>query len=105
MTVNISYLLGLITSLFESIYNGMLDILKVFTTPIGTLIAEHFSSGTNSDGVYMPGEALGALLKIFGTDFLNGVFGDFTLLEFMLGAGLGLYITWKIIGWGLDLLP
>ena len=113
--VNITYILELITGLFDTIYNTMTNIFGVFTTPIGTLISQNIRAGAGggaNSGVISGGNVLPETSNIFqkiidsiGSDFLNGVFNNYTLLEFMLGAGLGLFIAFKLLGWVLDLLP
>lgn len=74
------------------IFAGWLEVLNRFWSTLNSPITDLFRDG------FAP-----SVLVIKA--FLASVgLSDLTLLEFMLGAGLGAYIIWQLVTWFLNLI-
>ena len=88
-------LLSVVIQFFDTIYNGMLEIFDIFTKPIVSFVVEFI--------VLLP-PPFDELFADLSSALTNSIFGDYSLLSFMFGAGFAIYAVWTIISWIMNII-
>lgn len=97
MNFSFQILIDTVLSLAENCYEAMLDIFTIFTQPMATVVNTFILTSA------FP-EPIGEILAIITSPITNSIFGDFSLVMFMLGGGLAVYMVWQLITWILNIL-
>lgn len=97
MDFSFRVLIEAVISLAEGCYVAMLDLFTLFTTPIATLINTFVLSQTFPTPI-------GEIIAIITAPLTNSIFGNYSLVTFMLGGGIAVYLLWQLVAWILNII-
>ena len=97
MSIQFENVLSVIIQFFYTLHDGLLEIFDIFTKPLASLVIEFTA------GLVLPPPFDELFVNLTNT-LTNSIFGDYSLLSFMLGAGFSIYALWTIISWIMNII-